>query len=458
MRAAFVVGGVASGVGKTTVTLGLLAALRRRGLTVQAFKVGPDFIDPGFHALATGRPSWNLDGWLMGRDAVVDTFHRYAATADVAIIEGVMGCFDARDGASETGSTAEIAKWLGLPLVLVVDVGAQARTAAAVVFGVEGFDPDLNVAGVILNRTGGVRHASDVADAIRVTCGARPLGALGWDHTIALPERHLGLVTAIEGQLDASRLDGLADAVARGVDLDQLLTVTRWHPARCGPAREPVVTKHGPDRIRLGVAYDAAFQFYYLENLERLRAAGAEIVFWSPLADARLPEVDGLYFGGGYPELHAAALAGNTDLHADIRAFSDAGRPVYAECGGLMFLAETLEDGDGHRHRMVGLLPGTVRMQPGRLHIGYREIVFAVDTPLGPSGTVARGQEFHASMLDGVSDDVDRAWRLGDGGDVVPEGYLRGRTLMTYAHVHFASNSALATHFVQACADARAVV
>lgn len=454
MRAAFVVSGVASGVGKTTVTLGLLAALRRRGLTVQAFKAGPDFIDPGFHTLVTGRPSWNLDGWLMGRDAVVDTFHRYAATADVAIVEGVMGCFDARDGSGETGSTAEIAKWLGLPLVLVVDVAAQARTAAAVVFGVEGFDPGLNVAGVILNRTGGARHASDVADAIRVTCGAQPLGALGWDETLALPERHLGLVTSVEGPLDTSRLDRLADAVAVGVDLDELLTVTRWQPVGCGPAREPVVTKHGPDRVRVGVAYDAAFQFYYLENLERLRSAGAEIVFWSPLADTRLPEVDGLYFGGGYPELHAAALAGKTDLHAEVRAFSDAGRPVYAECGGLMFLADALEDVDGRRHPMVGLLPGTVRMRPRGLHIGYREITFTGDTPLGPAGTVARGQEFHASSLDGVPGDVERAWRLDD----VAEGYLRGRTLMTYAHVHFASNPTLATHFVQACADARVVV
>jgi cobyrinic acid a,c-diamide synthase len=450
---ALVIAGTASGVGKTTITLGLLEAYRRRGLRVQAFKVGPDFIDPGFHALVTGRPSYNLDGFMCGRERVEATVARAAAGADLVVIEGVMGCFDGYDGTSDDGSTAQIAKWLGAPVVLVIDAKAQARTAAAVVLGCERFDPALDVAAVIANRVGGDVHRRWVEEAITTACRAAFVGAIKRDPAFTLPERHLGLVTAMEGTLTAERRARLAETVEASIDLDRLLTIAA--PLRDGGAAPPPLA--GPIRARLGVARDAAFQFYYEENLERLRAAGAETVFWSPLADQALPHVDGLYLGGGYPELHARELSENERARKAVREFAEAGKPIYAECGGLMYLAEALEDLQAAVHPMVGLLPATVRMRPRTLSLGYTEAAFTADTPLGPAGTLARGHEFHYSTLDPVPETVPRVYRLyrRRGGERA-EGYLIGGTLMSYVHLHFASNPQLADHFVAACAGARA--
>ena len=455
MAKALVVAGVASGVGKTTVTLGLLEAFRRRGLRVQAFKVGPDFIDPGFHALVTGRPSYNLDGWMCGREAVLACVARHAGDADLVIVEGVMGCFDGLDGESEDGSTAQIAKWLGAPVVLVIDAGRLARSAAAIVLGFERYDPALDVAGVIVNAVGGETHARWVVDAIRRGCRAVPLGALAHDPALTLPERHLGLVTAVEGTFDEGRRARLARALETSIDLDRLralakpLAIPSSLPRESGGA-----VGHGSARI--GVARDAAFQFYYAENLERLEQAGASLVFWSPLAEGGVPDVDGLYLGGGYPELHTRALADNTTMRVAVRAFAAAGKPIYAECGGLMFLAEALDDADGAARPMVGLLPATVSMRPPRMTLAYTDVLFTADTPLGKAGTVARGHEFHFSTMTEVSAEVPRAYRLQAHGGERGEGYLMGRTLMSYVHLHFASNPELAPSFVRACAEARA--
>jgi cobyrinic acid a,c-diamide synthase len=448
-----VIAGTASSVGKTTVTLGLLAALSRRGLSVQPFKVGPDFIDPGLHAVAAGRPSYSLDGWMCGRDHVVATVASRAAGADLALVEGVMGCFDGVDGTSEDGSTAQIAKWLGAPVILVVDASAQSRSVAATVQGFERFDPDLDVAGVIFNRAGGDRHARWLAEAVAKACRARPLGALHGDPALTLPERHLGLHTAVEGPLTAERRQRLAEACERLLDLDALRALAR--PIVGAPAAEPV----GPGRplARIGVAHDAAFQFYYPENLERLRRAGAELVFWSPLDDHRPPEVDGLYFGGGYPELYGARLAANHGCRDAVRRLAEAGRPIYAECGGLMYLAEGLEDLQGAGHAMVGLLPTKIRMRPRRLTLGYTEVRFGRDTILGPAGVMARGHEFHFSTSDPLPESVARAWQLErPGGDRRDEGYAVGRVLATYVHLHFGSSPGLAAGFVETCRRASA--
>jgi cobyrinic acid a,c-diamide synthase len=463
-----VVAGVASGVGKTSITLGLLAALRRRGLTVQAFKVGPDFIDPGLHAVVTGRPSYNLDGWMCGRSSVLQTVARATAGADVAVVEGVMGCFDGLDGATEEGSTAQIAKWLGAPVVLVLDAAAAARSTAATALGFERFDADLRVAGVIANRIGGAAHAGWIADAIHGACRAEWLGAIPHDPQLTLPERHLGLHTAAEGALTADLARRLGDAVEAHVDLDRLLTVAcplddAWAAERAWPrgaggvhtSPAPPTPAPARGRVRIGIARDAAFQFYYPENLERLRAAGAELVAWSPLADADVPDVAGLYLGGGYPELHARALGDNTSVRTAVRRFVEAGRPVYAECGGLMFLADSIEDLDGHVHPMVGVLPAAVRMRAHGITLGYREVTLAAGCPLGRAGTVARGQEFHASSLGPVPEAVRRAYRLRvPGGGERAEGYLVERALISYVHLHFASHPSLAPAFVAACAEA----
>jgi len=459
-----VVAGTASGVGKTSVTLGLLSALRRRGLRVQAFKVGPDFIDPGLHEVASGRASYNLDGWMCGREVVLATVARRAADADVAIVEGVMGCFDGIDGTSDAGSTAQIARWLGAPVVLVVDAGAQSRSAAATVLGFERFDPALNVAAVIVNRVGSDTHARWVSEAIRAACRAVPVGAIPRDDAWwAMPERHLGLLTAADGVLAGERLVRMADTVERSVDLERLLSLASPLSWGAGPPTSQLRSTPGNPgrtsmpRATIGIARDHAFQFYYAENLDLLREAGADLVEWSPLADGEPPDVDGLYFGGGYPELDAQQLADNARCRQSVRRFAlDPGRPVYAECGGLMYLAESLEDADGRVHEMVGLLPARVTMRPPRMSLGYLGVTLTAPTPLGPAGTVARGQEFHFSTLSPVPASVPRAYGVtAPGGATRAEGYVVGRSLMSYVHLHFASNPALARGFVDACAAAR---
>jgi cobyrinic acid a,c-diamide synthase len=402
---------------------------------------------------------------MCGRERVLECVARHAAGADVAVVEGVMGCFDGFEPTSDEGSTAQIAKWLGAPVVLVLDAWAQARSAAAVVCGFERFDPALGVAGVIVNRVAGEGHGRLVLAAIGSACRAEPLGALVRDERLALPERHLGLVTAVEGTLDARKLQALGDAVEASVNLDRLLSLAgelgplagsgRGRSERARPSERRGAAPSRP--VRVGVAHDAAFQFYYLENLERLREAGAELVYWSPLAEPELPEVDGLYFGGGYPELHARGLAEHAAMRKAVRRFAEAGRPIYAECGGLMYLAEALEDAGGAVHPMVGVLPATVRMRPRRLALGYTEVTLTRDTPLGPAGASARGHEFHCSTLDPVPDAIERAYSVrARGGAGRAEGYLVGRTLMSYVHLHFASNPALAGGFVAACAGGRA--
>jgi cobyrinic acid a,c-diamide synthase len=455
---AIVVAGAASGVGKTTVTLAIMAAWRRRGLVVQGFKVGPDFIDPAFHTLVTGRPSYTLDGWMCGREDVGDTVARHGADADVVVIEGMMGCFDGIDGVSEQGSTAQVAKWLDAPVVLVVDARAASRSVAAVAFGFEEFDPDLDLAAVIVNNVGSVTHGRWVLDAIAQRCRAAGIGALARDAQLTLPERHLGLVTAAEGPLTPELQATLADALARGVDLDRLLAVARpVATSRATPMRGALPP--GPPASpapRIGVARDLAFQFYYEENFARLRAAGAELVFWSPETAPELPDVDGLYFGGGYPELRAKALAANVGVRRAVSTFVDAGGVVYAECGGLMYLTDALEDDEGVIHEMVGVLPATVRMRPRRMSLGYATVTTTAPSPLGPAGVIARGHEFHYSTLDPVPPSVPRVYRLTDtrGGERA-EGYQIGNALLSYAHLHFASNPALAPALVHACARRR---
>lgn len=444
-----VIAGVASGVGKTTVTLGVLEALRRRGLVVQAFKVGPDFIDPGFHALATGRASYTLDGWMCGREHALATVGRYAADADLAVVEGMMGCFDGADGLSEDGSTAQVAKWLGAPVLLVVDTGALARSAAALVLGYERFDPGLDLGGVIFNRAGGAAHRRWLTDAVARSSAARVLGAIPGSTEVALPERHLGLVTAGEGGYSTALRERLAATIEAHVDLTGLISLARSGVERTAP---PPGRRDGAS-VTIAVARDEAFHFYYAENLDRLEAAGARLCSWSPLRDRSLPAVDGLYIGGGYPELHGEALAANWEARRQVREFALSGRPVYAECGGLMYLAESLTDGHGAEWPMAGVLPARVRMSRGPLTIGYREVELTAPGPLGPAGTRARGHEFHCSTIDPPAASVGRSYavRAGREGTVHEEGFIMGGALMSYVHLHFGGCPPLASGFVESC-------
>lgn len=338
---ALVVCGTHSGCGKTSVTLGLLRALCRRGLRVQPFKVGPDFIDPGLHAAAAGRESHNLDTWMMPEAAVRALFARHAHDADVAVVEGVMGLFDGRSGADEAGSTAHLAKLLGLPALLVADASSQARSMAALVQGFARFDPGLRLAGVALNRVASPRHAALLREALEAAGDAPLVGLLPREASIGLGSRHLGLVTAEDTQALDARLDALADWVEQGMDIDALLAALPDVALTATEDAEPPC----PPQARIGVARDSAFCFLYAENLRLLEAAGAELVFFSPLADAALPpDLHGLYLPGGYPELAAAELAANAAMRAAVRDFCASGRVVWAECGGYMYLLDRLVD------------------------------------------------------------------------------------------------------------------
>ncbi len=446
-----VIAGVHSGVGKTTVALGLLAAFKRRGLVVQPFKVGPDFIDPGHLAQAAGRAAVNLDGWLLSRETNQDLCSRHCRDADLALVEGVMGLFDGYDGASEAGSTAQMAKWLGLPVLLVVAARSLARSVAALVHGFATFDPDLPLAGVILNQVGSPRHLEYLQQALAQLPGMPCFGGLPRQEALAIPERHLGLVTAQEHPLTPAYLEELADLVERHLDLEALWEVLPIIPARAERDHED---RSAPVRMRLGVAQDEAFCFYYPENFRLLRQAGAQLVPFSPLRESALPEnLDGLYFGGGYPEVFAQELAGNTTLLDAVRERAAAGLPIYAECGGLMYLSQGLTTLTGQRLALAGVLPLEVRMLPRLKALGYREIIVTAPGLLGPVGTRARGHEFHYSEIVSGTEVLATSYELaGRGGSGAGrEGYCRYRTLASYVHLHFGSNPLLARHFVDYC-------
>lgn len=445
-----VIAGTHSGVGKTTIATALMAAFTRRGLRVQPFKVGPDFIDPGFHEAACHRPSRNLDGWMLSRAANLETFARACADADLAIVEGVMGLFDGRDAATEIGSTAEMAKWLGAPVLLVVDAAAMARSAAALVRGFEQFDPALDVAGVLFNRVGSPGHAELLRAAVRANCHTVPAGFLPSCPEIELPSRHLGLTLAAES-LTAACIERLAAWIEAHADLTALLHLASARSAEL-PDAAPLPAP--PPRIRIGIAHDAAFCFYYRDNLELLRSAGAELIDFSPIADPGLPVgIRGLYLGGGYPELHAAELAANRSMRDAVRRFAESGAPVYAECGGFMYLTNAIVDAEGCEYPMTGVFPTRARMKTSLAALGYLEAEAPSDALWLRAGERLRGHEFRYSEIDPMPAEVRRALVLSDGRAARPEGYTAGCVLGGYAHFHFSSAPAFARRFVEACIE-----
>lgn len=444
---ALLVAGTHSGSGKTTVTLAILAALARRGLRVQGFKVGPDFIDPGYHTQVTGRPSRNLDTWLLDPSAMAGTYRAGVRGADLAVIEGAMGLFDGRGATDEAGSAADLARLWDVPVVLVVDARGLARSIAPLVRGFETFDPRVRVAGVIANRVGGRRHYAEyLAPALRACAEAEPVGFLARDESLSIPSRHLGLWTADELRPDAAFWDRLADAAEASLDLDRLRTL----------ARVPTLDPSGPEvpvprvvPVRLALARDPAFCFYYEDNLDRLRAAGAEIVPFSPLDDAELPDGVGLvYLGGGYPEVFAARLAANAPMRAAIRRFHAEGGTILAECGGMMACCRTLRDASGAEFPLWDLIPARVVMQERFAALGYVTVVTDGLTPLGPPGTQVRGHEFHYSRLEPLAPLPFATRLLRPDREARPDGIRIGGLLAGYAHLHFGSNPEAARSLV----------
>ncbi|HEX3874198.1 MAG TPA: cobyrinate a,c-diamide synthase [Solirubrobacteraceae bacterium] len=447
-----VVAGTSSGAGKTTVACGLIGALRARGLVVQGFKVGPDYIDPSHHALASGRPGRNLDAFLSGPDLIAPLLRHGSAGADIAVIEGVMGLFDGASGRGELASTAHVAKLVGAPVLLVVDASAMARSAAAVVHGFRTFDPDLDVAGVIFNRVGSDTHEQLLREALDPT-GLPVLGALRRDDRIVTPERHLGLVPVAEREPDARvALAALTAAIGRYADVDAVTRLAADALPSSGPVWSSQAVRPIGRRTRIAIARGPAFSFHYEENLELLEAAGAELAGFDPILDERLPPgSDALVLAGGFPEIFGDQLAANVRLRSHVREFAAAGRPILAECGGLLYLCATL---DGHD--MCGVLPARASMT-NRLTLGYREAVAASPTPWIAAGRSVRGHEFHYSALEPLDPVASSAWTLSTRHFERPDGIVRRAVQAGYLHVHWAAHPDLAQAFVLASAGSPTV-
>lgn len=452
---ALLIAGERSGVGKTTVTLALLAALRRWQQSVQSFKVGPDYIDPMFHEAVTGRVCRNLDPVLTSESYIQQCFRQHSLRAVHTLVEGVMGLFDGATGTDDWASTAHIARLLNLPILLVLDCSRLSRSAAAIVHGYRSFDPRLHIAGLVLNRVGSDRHL-DLLKAALAPLNIPILGVLRRHDAITIPDRHLGLVPTAE-------LTGLKDLIERLAtlgeecfDWTQLfpLLKTQLHPSENqNPASQlsPLVPTD-PHPIRIAVARDQAFSFYYPDNLEQLEQLGAELAFWSPLADEKLPtRVSGLYFGGGFPEMFAAALAANQVARQAVRSAILARMPTYAECGGLMYLAESLTDFEGHAWEMVGVLPTTAQMGT-RLTLGYRRAIAQQDTPLVSAGTVVWGHEFHRSSL--VVPPDPPLYQVQGYDPQSPfrgEGWQQPYLHASYVHLHWGARPEIPVQFIDHC-------
>lgn len=446
-----------SGSGKTTITLGIMACLRRRGLQIAPFKVGPDFIDPGYHRLVAGRPSINLDGWMCGADFVRETFTSHGSGADMAVIEGVMGLFDGIGENGDEGSTAQVARLTGSPIVLVVDAGRMAGSAAALVKGFAEFDPQVNLAAVIFNNVAGDNHGLLLRKSMAAALPrVKVLGCIGRDERLHIPSRHLGLLTAEENPLSPGFLQHLVETVERCLDVDFLCHLSCTHSHDIGKPGDVMEDQGAGNLVPIAVARDEAFCFVYEDNLRLLREAGCEIVEFSPLRDRALPVgIGGIYLPGGYPEIFAESLAANAPMKEAIRAAVEKDMPVYAECGGFIYLTRGVMDTNteaGSIHDFVGIYPVTTRMLPRRKALGYREIITQQDSILGKRGLSTRGHEFHYSEMAELPESIDRLYRVRKlETELGAEGYRYKNCLASYIHLHFGSCPELAAAFADNC-------
>ena len=416
--------------------------------------MGPDFIDPGHHTKIAGRTSFNLDSWMLSRQYNTRVFNEKTRGLDIAVVEGVMGLFDGYDGLSESGSTAQMAKWLDLPVVLIVSAKGKARSAAAIVKGFEEFDRDLKIAGVIFSKTGSLRHYEYLKAAVEQNCKTRCLGFMPRNDSIVMPERHLGLVTSEEIDISGQVLSTLSAMVRDHIDIKGLINSLDSFDTSCNldSKKGELVREQGPT---IAVARDKAFCFYYQYNIDILKKFGANIVEFSPLNDDRLPpDIDGIYFGGGYPEVFAKELSQKTNLFQEIKKNSVSGMPIYGECGGFMFLCKDLSGMDeARKYPMAGCFNFKVQMSKRLRSLGYREITLKKDTIIGKKGDVLRGHEFHYSSLENQENDILDVYSVTSraGQDLSLKGYQVYNTLGSYLHVHFGSNQECAKHFVDTC-------
>ncbi|AUU91806.1 cobyrinate a,c-diamide synthase [Enterobacteriaceae bacterium ENNIH3] len=450
-RRAFILAGTGSGCGKTTVTLGLLRVLQQRGMRVQPFKVGPDYLDTAWHTAVTGVESRNLDSFMLPAPTLNALFNQQMQAADIAVIEGVMGLYDGYGTDPDYCSSAALAKQLGVPVILLVDGKAVSTSIAATVMGFQHFDPALTIAGVIVNRVNSDSHYQLLKHAIEHYCGIPALGYVPVTAGVALPERHLGLVTARESVIDSQSWRDFAGRIAQTLDIDKLLSLStlpslpegQW-PAL--PARDE------GEGITLALADDEAFNFYYPDNIELLRNTGVKIVRFSPLHDAKLPECQMLWLGGGYPELYARALSANRPMLDAIRSAHQSGVAIYAECGGLMYLGSTLRDAAGDIHSMAGVIPGHSEMGKRLTRFGYCEATASQPMLLADAGETLRGHEFHYSDFTPEQDAVMQCRKTRDGRMLSQwqGGWQVGNTYASYLHIHFAQRPTMLSRWIAA--------
>ena len=453
-----------SGDGKTTITLGLMAALTRRGKTVQGFKCGPDYIDPGYHSAVTGRVSRNLDSWFTSAELLKDIFIRGASDSQISIIEGAMGLFDGRDSLSNEGSAAEISQIITAPIILALNCQSRARSAAAIVKGFMEFLPGLHIAGVIANKVGSVGHYEIIRDAVEKECKIPVLGYLLRDENLSIPERHLGLLPAIERGDHDDLFSLLAERLEQTVDIDRIFEIAQTSEAM---QYEPGVFENlvnfnssntntpvkSEPRIKIGVAKDEAFHFYYPENLELMKLAGMEPVYFSPLKGEEPPEgVAGLYIGGGFPEEFAPELSRQKKTVEAIRKLIEDGAPTIVECGGFMYLTQEITNAAGDRFPMVGILPGQIKMQKKRAALGYREASGLNNNGILPEGEMARGHEFHYSRYENFRDrQLPEAYSLSGRFGTSNAGVLYKNLMGGYMHFYFPSHPKILQNWKELC-------
>jgi cobyrinic acid a,c-diamide synthase len=449
-----IIAGTNSGVGKTTIVTGILAALKQKGLTVQSYKVGPDYIDPGYHQLASGKAAHNLDTWLIPADKLVPIFAKTALDNDIVIIEGVMGLYDG--GRTGISSTAAIAKLLEAPVILVIDAKSIGESAAAIALGFKMYDQEVNLAGVIINRLGSKNHQNMICEALEKV-KIPVLGCIYRNEALHMPERHLGLTPVTEHNAHGM-MSQLQEQISAQVDLEKFLKIAYQSSILNIKSENANTFHHAPLHVRIGVAQDEAFSFYYPESLDVLKAWGAEIIPFSPINDSTLPPVDGLIFGGGFPEMFVNELTNNTSMHESIRQACREGMPLYAECGGFMYLTKKIIDFNGQEYDMVGVIPAKCNMQSKLQTVGYVEATALTDSVLCAAGDVLRGHEFHFSQMT-HDDDIQESFpwafefKKTRTGAVYSGGYAYKNIVASYLHMHFAGNEQNALRFLTKCME-----
>jgi len=445
-----ILGGTSSRAGKTLVSIGLMRALQNRGYKVQPFKIGPDFIDPSYHKFATGKYSRNLDSYMMKSRDIVETFQRNGKGADIAIIEGVMGLYDSHDAIDEKGSTAEVAKILKAPVIIIANVERISRTAAAFVLGYKLFDKNVDIKGAILNRVGSEKHAHKARLAVERLAGMEVVGVMPRSESVRIPERHLGLVPAYEMDAIEKMFDFLAKFIETYVDVDRILKIANGAPELQKVEENALYHSKNNYDVKLGVMRDEAFTFYYEDTLDAFAANGAKLIYIDSFKDKKLPDIDALYIGGGFPEIFPDALERNKKLRERIFNFCDEGKPVYAECGGLMYLGEKLLNKEGEEYEMVGYLPITTKMQEKFQALGYVRNVVIKDNPISRKNDILVGHEFHHSKVElrGKVKYTCKTMR-GTGISGKHDGILLKNTLASYMHLHVLSYPNMIKNFLE---------